>query len=134
MAGKTSDEINLCRDHALEVEERTPANPVNPKLFTDAKWKAVQNVRGPIAEKVTGNKSGKLSLDPTVFERQVALFEEEIVEQGWPVQGKESCRIFWGMLTNDHRSILKHTNCYAALRNEKFKENVAAMPPAASLD
>ena len=34
------DEVDMCRDHALEVEERSPDNRVNPKLFSDARWKA----------------------------------------------------------------------------------------------
>ena len=38
----TNEEIDLCCDHALEVEQRSPANPVNPSLFTDARWKAME--------------------------------------------------------------------------------------------
>ena len=33
----THDEIDMCRDHTLEVEERSPDNPVDPKLFTDSR-------------------------------------------------------------------------------------------------
>ena len=31
------EEIDMCWDHALEVEERSPDNPVNPKLFTESR-------------------------------------------------------------------------------------------------
>ena len=51
------DEVDMCWDHALEVEERSPDNPVNLKLFSDARWKALQKARLTLAEKVT-NKGG----------------------------------------------------------------------------
>ena len=33
-----------------------------------------------------------------------------------------------GKLTNEHKAVLKHTNCYEALCNEKF-EDVTKMSP-----
>ena len=84
------EEIDLCRDHALEVEEQSPDNPVDPKLFTDPRWKAMQKARTIVAEAVTHNRHGQLSMDPKVMEEQLITFE--IIERGWCVQGKESCR------------------------------------------
>ena len=71
------EEIDLCRDHALEVEEQSPDNPVDPALFSEAKWKAVQKARSTIAEKLTQNKNGTLSLDPQVMDDQLKRFERE---------------------------------------------------------
>ena len=81
----TNEEIDLCRDHALEVEQRSPANPVDPSLFTDARWKAMQKAQGPMAEQLTGNKNCTLSMDPNTMERQLVLFKKEVLELGWPV-------------------------------------------------
>ena len=64
----TNEEIDLCREHRLEVEERSPDNPVDPKLFSEPRWKAVQKARSIIAEKVTKSKDGTLSLDPSVMD------------------------------------------------------------------
>ena len=73
----THKEIDMCRDHALEVEERSPDNPVNPALFTDARWKAVQKACGTIAEKLTQSRNGLLSLDPAIMDKQLVLFEKD---------------------------------------------------------
>ena len=102
----THDELDMCRDHQMQVGERSPDNPVNPKLFNDATWKVLQKVRPGIAERVTKEKSGTLSMDPTTMEAQLLAFEKEIIEMGWAVQGKESCRIIWGMLHPDQRAVL----------------------------
>ena len=120
------EEIDMCRDHALEVEERSPDNPV--KLFTKSRRKALQKARLVIAEKVTKERNGQISMDPATMEAQLLAFEKEIIELGWAVQGKESCRILWGMLTPEHRSVLQHTNCFLALKKEKFanKHNMPA--------
>ena len=124
----THDEIDMCRDHAMQVSERSPDNPINPKLFNDAQWKVLQKARLVIAEKVTKEKNGMISMDPTLMEAQLLAFEKEIIEMGWAVQGKESCRILWGMLTPNHRAVLRHTNCYLALKKEEFKDE-HNMPP-----
>ena len=116
------EEIDMCWDHALEVEERSPDNPVNPKLFTESRWKALQKAGLVVAEKVTKERNGQLSMDPATMEAQLLAFEKEIIELGWAVQGKESCRILWGMLTPEHRSVLQHTNCFLALKKEKFTD------------
>ena len=34
----TLEELERCRDHKLEVLERSPDNPVDPRLFTKAEW------------------------------------------------------------------------------------------------
>ena len=75
------------------MKERSPDNPVDPALFSEAKWKAVQKARSTIAEKLTQNKNGTLSRDPQVMDDQLRRFEREIIELGWAVQGRESCRI-----------------------------------------
>ena len=106
----TNEEIDLCCDHALEVEQRSPANPVDQSLFTDDRWKAMQKARGPMAERLTGDKNGTLCMDPSTMEQQLVLFEKEVLELGLPVQGKESCQILQGMLTDKHRAVLQHTN------------------------
>ena len=82
----------------------------------------MQKARGPIAKKVTQSWNGMLSLDPITMENQLVIFEREIIKLGWAVQGKESCRVLWGMLTAKHRAILQHTNCFHSLRKEKFKD------------
>ena len=69
-----------------------------------------------------------LSMDPTTMEVQLLAFEKEIIEMGLAVQGKESCRILWGMLTPEHRAVLQHTNCFLALKKEEFKDE-HNMPP-----
>ena len=38
----TCEEIDLVREHKLEIEERSPDNPISRKLFTDPDWKSVQ--------------------------------------------------------------------------------------------
>merc|ERR1712235_181999 len=60
----TCEEIDLVREHKLEVEERSPDNPISRDLFPDPEWKSVQKGRGIVAEKVTKSKDGSLSLDP----------------------------------------------------------------------
>ena len=42
----TCEEIDLVREHKLEVEERSPDNPVSRDLFPDPEWKSVQKGRG----------------------------------------------------------------------------------------
>merc|ERR1711951_14163 len=64
---------------------------------------------------------GTLSLDPAIMEQQLKQFEREIIELGWTVQGKESCRILWGILHDQHLAVLRHTNCYYSLLAEKFE-------------
>merc|ERR1711923_579963 len=118
----TCEEIDLVREHKLEVEERSPDNPVSRDLFPDPDWKSVQKGRGIVAEKVTKSKDGTLSLDPAIMEKQLKQFEREIIELGWTVQGKESCRILWGMLHYQHLAVLRHTNCYYSLLAEKFED------------
>ena len=54
----THEEVDMCRDHRLEVAERSPDNPIDQDLFTDARWKAVQKARGTIAEKLTQSRNG----------------------------------------------------------------------------
>ena len=61
-------------------------------------------------------------MDPETMEAQLIAFKREIIELGWAVQGKESCRILWGMLTADHRAVLQHTNCFLALKKERFED------------
>ena len=118
----TCEEIDLVREHKLEVEERSPDNPVSRDLFPDPEWKSVQKGRGIVAEKVTKSKDGSLSLDPAIMEEQLKQFEREIIELGWKVQGKASCRILWSLLHDEHLAVLKHTNCYASLIAEKFED------------
>ena len=67
-------------------------------------------------------------MDSATMEAQLLAFEKEIIELGLAVQGKESCRILWGMLTPDHRAVLQHTNCFLALKREKFTDE-HNMPP-----
>ena len=128
----TSKELDLCREHRLEVEERSPDNPVTRKLFSEPEWKMVQKARSTVAEKVTKNKDGTLSLDPGIMDRQLRQFEREIIELGWTVQGKESCRILWGMLHDQHLEVLRHTNCYFSLLAEDFKDE-RNMPDSSGL-
>ena len=116
----TLEELELCRDHMLEVLERSPANPVDPQLFTENEWITMQKARQPVTEKVTQHRHGQLSMDPKVANEQLTTFAREMVERGWRVQGKHSCRILWGMLTDKHRAILRYTSCYYALSNESF--------------
>merc|ERR1711917_163027 len=118
----TCEEIDQVREHKLEIEERAPDNPVSRKLFADPDWKSVQKGRGIIAEKVTKSKDGLLSLDPAIMEKQLKQFEREIIELGWKVQGKESCRILWSLLHDEHLAVLRHTNCYVSLLAEKFED------------
>ena len=128
----TCEEIDLVREHKLEIEERSPDNPISRKLFTDPDWKSVQKARGIVAEKVTKSKDGTLSLDPTIMEQQLKQFEREVIELGWTVQGKESCRILWSMLHDQHLAVLRHTNCYFSLLAEDFKDE-SNMPDSSGL-
>ena len=73
----TNEEIDMCQDHRLEVEERSPDNPVDPDLFSESRWKAVQKARGTIAEKLTQSQNGLLSLDPAIMDKQLVLFEKD---------------------------------------------------------
>ena len=111
----------------------TERSPNNPKLFTDSQWKVLQKARLVIAEKVTKERNGLLSMDPTTMEEQLLAFEKEIIEMGWAVQGKESCRILWGILTPDHRAVLQHTNCFLALKKEKFGGDDSIRPVGSNL-
>ena len=120
--------MDLCRDHALEVAKRSPDNPVNPRLFTEDEWKALQKARTTLAEKVTHKRHGQLSMDPKIAEEQLIVFEREIIERGWRVQGKESCRLLWGLLTDEHRGVLRHASCYHALCNESFTDETKMTP------
>ena len=86
----------------------------------------MQKARTIVAEAVTHNRHGQLSMDPKVMEEQLITFE--IIERGWCVQGKESCRILWGLLTDEHRAVLQHITCYQALRHESFTEERIGSP------
>ena len=128
----TCEEIDSVREHKLEVEDRSPDNPISRSLFPDPEWKSVQKGRVIVAEKVTKSKDGTLSLDPTVMEDQLKRFEREIIELGWKVQGKASCRILWSLLHDEHLAVLKHTNCYASLIAERF-ENEDKLPDSSGM-
>ena len=43
---------------------------------------------------------------------------------GWPLQAKESCYLFWELLSEEHQAALQHTPSIQALRYEDFKEEI----------
>ena len=43
---------------------------------------------------------------------------------GWPLQGKESCYLFWELLSEEHQAALQHTPSIQALRYEDFEEEI----------
>ena len=126
----TLEELELCRDHKLEVLERSPDNPVDPRLFTKVEWETMQKARPQVAETVTQCSHGQLSLDPKVAHEQLNKFAREMVRRGWHKQGKHSCRILWGMLTDEHRAVLRFTSCYYALSNESFANEDEIQAPS----
>ena len=61
-----------------------------------------------------------MSMDPTQFAQQLVSFADMIEQQGWPLWGKEACRILWDLLPSEHKKVLATTKCYRAVQSEKF--------------
>ena len=90
----------------------------------------MQKARPEVAETVTQSRHGQLSLDPKVAHAQLNKFAREMVRRGWHTQGKHSCRILWGMLTDEHRAVLRFTSCYYALSVESFADENEIRAPS----
>ena len=109
-------------------EQLTLSNLVNPGLFDVRNWRALQEARHLLAERITGHASGKLDTNPSTLENQLKMYEQEIVERGWPLRGKESCFLLWELLTEEHQAALQHTPCVQAMRHEHFREELSQSP------
>ena len=64
--------------------------------------------------KITGNPDGHLDTDPQTRAEQLDMYEREIVELGWPLNGKESCYL-WELLAEAHWEALQYTPCIQAM-------------------
>ena len=65
------------------------------------------------------------------MEEQVRLYAVEVESQGWGLEGPESTRLFWELLTPEMKRQLKQTSCYRAIQNETqdtFRANPGFVP------
>ena len=109
-------------------EQQILSNPVDPGLFDAGTWRALQEARSILARRITGHPSGELSTNMRTLERQLEAYKREIPKMGWSLQGKESCYLFWKLLSEEHQAALQHTPSIQAMRYEHFGEEIDQVP------
>ena len=98
-----------------------PPNPVNWDVFSDDEFKNMNKNFSKVAAATTGAEGGKMSMDPTQFSQQLVSFADAIEQQGWPLWGKEACRILWDLLSSKFKKVMATSKCYQVMQKEDFK-------------